>query len=298
MINSSEWTGNPLDVRGLKFALISISFFEPLNQNPPPPPTHANLMNRPMPNSYHQMAPSLPKDSVSNSIAKDSNAQLATPVRTPINAPPVLPSTPFIKNVSFTNASNNPKTSPGPNSNIPANALQNNKPNSIARTVNTPDTRPTLPTPVKAVILYKLIEGYNPDIMSWNSQTSSLKPYEGKYRSQMSTCSWHSKCSMRQNLPFSGGPVVTASIWNSDATNSRVKPPATSKLQRRVNKLLKQSTATSLEKVYNQHWSSFSKFMRKALKRQALPAKSDDIYLYVTHLHSLNLKASTICNHL
>ena len=123
--------------------------------------------------------------------------------------------------------------------------------------------------------------------MSWKFSDFSLNPYEGKYRS---TCSWHLKCSMRQNLPFSGGPVPTASIWNSDATSSHLKPPATGKLQRRMN--------TSSKKVYNQHWSSFSKFMTKALKRQALPAKSDDIYLYVTHLHSLHLKASTICNHL
>ena len=54
----------------------------------------------------------------------------------------------------------------------------------------------------------------------------------------------------------------------------------------------------SSEKVYNQHWLSFSEFMTTTLKRPALPAKSYDICLYVTHLHSLHLKASTIRNHL
>ena len=49
-------------------------------------------------------------------------------------------------------------------------------PNSTARTVNGPDTHPTLPTLVKADILYKLLEGNNPDIHEYlfNNFTSDF----------------------------------------------------------------------------------------------------------------------------
>ena len=167
MMYSFEWTGNRPGVRGPKSAAICILFFAPLNHSPPPPSPLANLKNRV--NLSRQMAPSSPRDFVLNFTAEDSVAQQATPVNTPINAPPVLPSTPFTKNVVPTNAaSNRQKRHPGPITATPLQAPNNiTNPNSTARTVNGPDTRPTLPTPVKADILYKLLEGYNPDICEY-----------------------------------------------------------------------------------------------------------------------------------
>ena len=62
--------------------------------------------------------------------------------------------------------------------------------------------------------------------------------------------------------------------------------------------LLPDSLATSSQASYNKHWSVFHNFMQDVIKEPSLPASPFHINLFITHLHSKELKVSSIRSHL
>ena len=62
--------------------------------------------------------------------------------------------------------------------------------------------------------------------------------------------------------------------------------------------LLTSCLAKASETLYNNHWGSFTKFMRTTFDLPALPAQSNHVCLYATHLFSLGLQPSSIRNYL
>ena len=62
--------------------------------------------------------------------------------------------------------------------------------------------------------------------------------------------------------------------------------------------LLPDSLATSSQASYNKHWSVFHNFMQDVINEPSLPASPFHMNLFITHLHSKELKVSSIRSHL
>jgi len=65
-----------------------------------------------------------------------------------------------------------------------------------------------------------------------------------------------------------------------------------------MRKDLEHSLSENTHRSYQRAWGRFQSFMNNTLDRHPCPAQSHDVGLYVTHLHSLGLTATSIRTHL
>ena len=103
---------------------------------------------------------------------------------------------------------------------------------------------------------------------------------------------------MRQNIALSGRQCPPTTIWNEPGADHYPTIPAARRLHKNMESLLSSSLSKSSRLLYNNHWQSFVKFMRKTLKSSPLPATSYHVSLFITHLHLKKLKCSSIRRYL
>ena len=101
------------------------------------------------------------------------------------------------------------------------------------------------------------------------------------------------------SVPVAGVTSATPGTWNARTASSSASAPSAEQLQAHMSALLHASVQSSTAKQYNNVWNNISSFVvNKLCIPLNLPLQNKTVGLYISYLHLLGLRPSTIQSHL